>query len=71
MGKMGGQEFSRVMLGGNLIGGYAHSRDLAYVSTLTRRYNTDSKIRETLEMAEAQGINWHQYLGYAGEPGHF
>ena len=26
LGKMGGQEFSRLMLGGNLIGGYAHSR---------------------------------------------
>jgi hypothetical protein len=57
MGKMGTQEFSRLMLGGNLIGGYSHSRDLAYVSTLMRRYNTDSKIRETLELAEAQGIN--------------
>jgi hypothetical protein len=56
-GKMGGQDFSRLMLGGNLIGGYSHSRDLAYVSTLMRRYNTNAKIRETLELAEAQGIN--------------
>ena len=55
-GKIGGQEFSRMMLGGNLIGGYSHSRDLAYVSTLMRRYNTDAKIRETIELAEAQGI---------------
>ena len=31
LGKMGGQEFSRLMLGGNLIGGWSHSRDLAYV----------------------------------------
>lgn len=57
MGKIAGQEFSRLMLGGNLIGGYAHSRDLPYVSTLMRRYNTDAKIRETLELAESQGIN--------------
>ena len=55
-GKMGGQEFSRLMMGGNLIGGWSHSRDLAYVSTLMRRYNTDAKIRETLELAEANGI---------------
>jgi hypothetical protein len=57
MGKIGSQEFSRLILGGNLIGGYAHSRDLSYVSTLMRRYNTQAKIRETLELAEAQGIN--------------
>ena len=55
-GKIGGQEFSRLMMGGNLIGGCSHSRDLAYVSTLMRRYNTDAKIRETLELAEAHGI---------------
>ena len=45
------------MLGGNLIGGYAHARELAYVSTLMRRYNTEAKIRETLELAETHGIN--------------
>jgi hypothetical protein len=55
-GKMGGQEFSRLILGGNLIGGWSHSRDLTYVSTLMRRYNTDAKIRETLELAEAHGV---------------
>jgi hypothetical protein len=55
-GKIGGQEFSRLMMGGNLIGGWSHSRDLAYVSTLARRYNTDAKIRETLELGESQGI---------------
>jgi hypothetical protein len=55
-GKIGNQEFSRLILGGNLIGGWSHSRDLGYVSTLMRRYNTDAKIRETLELAEAHGI---------------
>jgi hypothetical protein len=55
-GKMGGQDFSRLILGGNLIGGWSHSRDLTYVSALMRRYNTDAKIRETLEIAEAHGI---------------
>jgi hypothetical protein len=57
MGRIGEEEFSRLILGGNLIGGYAHSRDLPYVSTLVRHYNTPAKIRETLELAEAQGIN--------------
>src|ERR1039458_7201166 len=55
-GKMGGQEISRLIMGGNLIGGYSHSRDLGYVSTLMRRYNTEVKIRETIELAEAHGI---------------
>ena len=57
MGKIGGQEFSRLMLGGNLISGYSHSRDLGYVATLMRFYNTPAKIRETLEIAETNGIN--------------
>jgi hypothetical protein len=55
-GKLGGQEFSRLILGGNLMGGYSHSRDLGYVSMLMRHYNTEAKIRETLELAEAHGI---------------
>jgi hypothetical protein len=55
-GKIGDQEISRLIMGGNLIGGYSHSRDLGYVSTLMRRYNTDVKIRETIELAEAHGI---------------
>ena len=55
-GKIGGQEFSRLMMGGNLIGGYSHSRDLAYVATLMRRYNTEAKIRETIERGESHGV---------------
>jgi hypothetical protein len=55
-GSIGGQKFSRLMLGGNLIGGWAHARDLTYVGTLSRRYNTEAKIRETLELAETHGV---------------
>lgn len=55
-GRIGPMEFSRLMIGGNLLAGYAHSRDLPYVSTLMRRYNTPQKIRETLELAEQNGI---------------
>jgi hypothetical protein len=56
-GKLGGVEYSRLMLGGNLISGYAHARDLGYVADLMRRYNTDAKIVETLELAETHGID--------------
>jgi hypothetical protein len=56
VGTIADQEFSRLMMGGNLIGGWAHARELPYVSTLMRRYNTPSKIRETLEAGESQGI---------------
>jgi hypothetical protein len=55
-GKIGNQEFSRLIMGGNLISGTSHSRDLGYVSTLMRRYNTPVKIRETLELGEHHGI---------------
>jgi hypothetical protein len=57
MGRIGEVDFSRLMLGGNLISGHSHSRDLRYVATLMRRYNTEAKIAETLEIAEANGIN--------------
>lgn len=56
-GLIAGREFSRLMMGGNLIAGWAHSRDLPYVSTLMRRYNTPAKIRETLALGEANGIS--------------
>ena len=56
MGQIAGQTFSRLIMGGNLIGGWAHARELPYVSTLMRRYNTPVKIRETLEAGETRGI---------------
>jgi hypothetical protein len=55
-GRIGDLEISRLIMGGNLIAGYAHARDLRYVSTLMRRYNTPQKIRETLELGEQNGI---------------
>jgi hypothetical protein len=48
---------SRLLIGGNLIGGWAHSRDLMYASTLFTSYNTQAKVCETLELAQACGIN--------------
>jgi hypothetical protein len=56
-GRLGKLEVSRVILGGNLLTHFTHSRDLKYVYNLAARYNTDEKILETLALAEAQGIN--------------
>lgn len=51
-GRIGKVKISRIICGGNLIGGYAHSRDLTYVSSLLKHYFTDEKIIETLEICE-------------------
>ncbi|MDT8300811.1 MAG: hypothetical protein RQ760_04945 [Sedimentisphaerales bacterium] len=56
-GKIGDVKISRIICGGNLIGGYAHSRDLIYVSSLLNHYFTDEKIIETLQICEENGIN--------------
>ena len=56
-GTIGKAKISRVLLGGNLISGYMHSRDLKYVNNLFRAYATDEKILETLALAEKHGIN--------------
>ena len=56
-GKIGNVKISRIICGGNLISGYAHSRDLIYVSSLLNHYFTDEKIIETLEICEENGIN--------------
>jgi len=56
-GKIGDLEVSRMLLGGNLLTHYTHSRDLRYVYNLTKHYNTEEKIFETMAEAEAHGIN--------------
>ncbi len=56
-GKIGNMEISRLFLGGNLIGGWAHARDLLYVSKLVKAYHHDEKVFETLQLAEKCGIN--------------
>jgi len=57
LARIGNLEISRVILGGNLIGGWAHSRDLIYVSKLVKAYFHDNKIFETFLLAEKCGIN--------------
>ena len=56
-GKLGKYEISRLIMGGNMIVGYAHSRDLLYVSSLFKAYNTDRKVFETISLCEQAGIN--------------
>ncbi len=67
-GKIGNVTVSRLFLGGNLIGGWAHSRDLMYASKLFKAYNTEAKIFETLELAQACGINTIQIDPRCWEP---
>ena len=59
---IGGIDFSRIIMGGNLIGGWAHARDLMYVSDLVKAYHTRDKIVATFKMGEACGLN--AYLGH-------
>lgn len=56
-GKIQKHEISRLVMGGNLIGGWAHSRDLIYVPSLFKAYNTEKKVFETLILCEQAGIN--------------
>ncbi|MBP8303946.1 MAG: DoxX family protein [Phycisphaerae bacterium] len=55
--RIGQVEFSRLILGGNLIGGWAHARDLIYVSELVKSYHHRDKVFETFLLAEKCGIN--------------
>jgi len=56
-GRIGHLQITRLILGGNLLTRYQHVRDLGYVSKLVQSYNSDAKIRETIELAETSGIN--------------
>jgi len=56
-GKLGKHEVTRLVMGGNLIAGFAHARDLIYAGALFKAYNTERKIFETLMLGEQAGIN--------------
>jgi uncharacterized membrane protein YphA (DoxX/SURF4 family) len=56
-GRIGNLDLSRMILGGNLIGGWAHARDLIYVSKLVRAYHHREKIFQTFALAESCGVN--------------
>jgi uncharacterized membrane protein YphA (DoxX/SURF4 family) len=57
MAKIKDLELSRLMLGGNLIGGWAHARDLIYVDKLVKAYHNEQRIFETFQLAEQCGVN--------------
>lgn len=56
-GRIKDVEMSRIIPGGNLIAGFAHARDLIYVSEMIKGYFTDEKVIENLWLYEACGIN--------------
>lgn len=57
MGRIKNLKISRLISGGNLISGWAHSRDLIYVHSLMDHYNTPEKVIETLAALEENGVN--------------
>lgn len=65
-GKIGSVSISRLICGGNLISGYAHGRDLIYLSRWLRKYFTDEKIMETWALCEERGIN--TMIAFPGDP---
>ena len=67
-GKICDVSISRLLIGGNLIGGWAHSRDLMYASQLFKEYNTEAKIFETFDLCLACGINTIQMDPKCWEP---
>ena len=57
VGKLGNLKVTRLFLGSNQVSGYAHSRDLAYVSRLMKEYQSDERVLNTWQLCEEQGIN--------------
>jgi len=56
-GRIGKLQISRLICGGNLFVGSAHSRELIYVAALMKQYFTPEKIMDTLQVCEENGIN--------------
>ena len=56
-GKLGNINMSRMIMGCNMIIGWAHARDLIYTNSLVKAYNTEKKIVQTLYLGEQAGIN--------------
>ena len=55
--QIGDLKLSRMLLGGNLMGGWAHARDLLYASKLVKAYHHREKVFETFALAESCGVN--------------
>jgi uncharacterized membrane protein YphA (DoxX/SURF4 family) len=56
-GMLGSMSSSKLILGGNLLSGYVHARDLIYVSSLVLNYHQKDRIFRTLMLAEQSGVN--------------
>jgi len=56
-GRIKNLQIGRLLLGGNLLTHFTHSRDLKYVYNLTAHYNTEEKILETMAIAEEHGVD--------------
>ena len=56
-GKIGNVELSRLILGGNMIGGWAHCRDMHFYDKLVKAYFTDERVFRNFRIAEACGVN--------------
>jgi hypothetical protein len=57
VGKIGDMSVGRLISGSNLISMNMHARDLDYVDTLARHYNTEERILMTLKRCEEYGVN--------------
>jgi hypothetical protein len=58
VGKIGADlNASRVILGGNLVNLFMHSRDLRYVNQLAEHYHSDERVLQTFATAEENGVN--------------
>jgi len=57
MGGIGPLKITRLICGGNLFSGFAHSGNLLYVSGLLKHYFVEDKILDTLQLCQESGIN--------------
>jgi hypothetical protein len=57
MGRVGKLQVTRLICGGNLFSGFAHSGEMHYLDSVLRHYFTDEKIMDTLQLSEESGIN--------------
>lgn len=56
-GKIGNVELPRLILGGNMIGGWAHCRDMNFYDKLVKAYFADERVFRNFRIAEACGVN--------------
>ena len=55
--KIGKVKLSRLILGGNMIGGWAHCRDMRFYDRLVKAYFADERVFRNFRIAEACGVN--------------